>query len=176
MRIEQIVITNYQNYYNEKKFDFVEGINVIHGANGHGKTKFFEAIEWLFENSELDSNLEGLISQKAMHNDIEQGAKVKVSVRITVFQDKELKTIEKSFIANKENGVINITKPSLTGIREEETGERYHVDSPRILRDEIFDERIRRYSMFKGETDLKVFENKDALSTLIEMLDRKSVV
>jgi DNA sulfur modification protein DndD len=169
MRIKQIVITNYQNYYGQKIFDFVKGINVIHGANGHGKTKFFESIEWLFKNTESDSSLEGLISQKAVHEDIEQGSKVKVSVRLTVSQDNEIKTIEKYFIANKENGRINTTKSVLIGIREEESGERYQVDSPKILRDEIFDERIRRYSMFKGETDLKVFENKDALSTLIEM-------
>lgn len=169
MRIKQIVIKNYQNYYGQKMFDFVKGINVIHGANGHGKTKFFEAVEWLFKNPESDSNLEGLISRKAVHEDIEQGSEIRVSVRLTVSQGNELKTIEKSFIANKENGYINTTKPVLIGIREEKTGERYQVDSPKRLRDEIFDERIRRYSMFKGETDLKVFENKDALSILIEM-------
>lgn len=169
MRIKQIVITNYQNYYGQKTFDFVKGINIIHAANGHGKTKFFEAIEWLFKEPKFDSNLEGLISKKAVHDDIEQGSEVRVSVRLTVLQDNEIKTIEKSFTANKEQGRIDTSKPVLIGVREEETGERYPVDSPKALRDEIFDERIRRYSMFKGETDLKVFENKDALSTLIEM-------
>lgn len=167
MRIKQVVITNYQSYYGRNVFDFVEGVNIIHGANGHGKTKFFEAIEWIF--NDYASNLEGLISQKAIHDEILEGIQVPVSVKMTVSQNNEIKTIEKSFIAKKSDDNINISKPNLTGIREEETGERYQVDSPKTLRDEIFDERIRRYSMFKGETDLKVFENKDALSTLIEM-------
>lgn len=167
MRIIQVIITNYQSYYEKNVFDFVKGVNIIHGANGHGKTKFFEAIEWIF--NDYDSNLEGLISQKAVHNEIKEGIDVPVSVRMTVSQDNEIKTIEKSFIASKTNETINISKPSLIGIREEETGERYQVDFPKELRDEIFDARIRRYSMFKGETDLKVFESKDALSKLIEM-------
>ncbi|MBP1838629.1 AAA family ATPase [Formosa algae] len=167
MRIKQVVITNYQSYYGKNVFDFVEGVNIIHGANGHGKTKFFEAIEWIFD--DYESNLEGLISQKAVHNEIKEGINVQVSVRMTVSQGNETKTIEKSFIAHKNNESISISRPSLIGIREEETGERYQVDFPKELRSEIFDERIRRYSMFKGETDLKVFESKDALSTLIEM-------
>jgi DNA sulfur modification protein DndD len=167
MRIKQIVLTNYQSYYGKNIFDFVEGVNIIHGANGHGKTKFFEAVEWIFK--DFDTNLEGLISQKALHNEIKEGIEITVSVRMTVSQGNETKTIEKSFLANKNNESINISKPSLIGIREELTGERYQVDFPKELRSEIFDERIRRYSMFKGETDLKVFESKDALSTLIEM-------
>lgn len=167
MRIKQVVITNYQSYYGRNVFDFVEGVNIVHGANGHGKTKFFEAIEWVF--NDYDSNLEGLVSQKAIHNEIKEGIDVPVSVRITVSQNNEIKTIERLFIVKKSDEGISVSKPNLTGIREEETGERYHVDFPKILRDEIFDARIRRYSMFKGETDLKVFENKDALSRLIDM-------
>lgn len=172
MRIKQIVITNYQSYFNKNVFDFVEGLNIIHAANQHGKTKFFEAIEWLFTDS--DSNLERLISKKAIHTEIEEGIDVKVSVRLTVSQGSEIKTIEKSFIASKNNASIDISKPVLTGIREEEIGERYQVDFPKKLRDEIFDDRIRRYSMFKGETDLKVFKNKDALSKLIDMFSDTS--
>jgi DNA sulfur modification protein DndD len=167
MRIKQIVITNYQSYYGKNVFDFVEGVNIIHGANGHGKTKFFEAIEWIF--NDYESNLEGLISQKAVHNEIKEGIEIPVSVRMTVSQGNEIKTIEKSFIAHKSNEGISISRPNLIGVRQEETGERYQVDFPKELRSEIFDERIRRYSMFKGETDLKVFESKDALSKLIEM-------
>jgi len=167
MRIKQVVITNYQSYYGKNVFDFVQGVNIVHGANGHGKTKFFEAIEWIF--NENDSNLEGLISQKSIHNEIKEGIDVLVSVRMTVIQGDEVKTIEKLFIAKKNGDNISISKPNLTGVREEENGERYQVDFPKKLRDEIFDARIRRYSMFKGETDLKVFESKEALSKLIDM-------
>lgn len=167
MRIKQVVITNYQSYYGKNVFDFVEGVNIVNGANGHGKTKFFEAIEWLF--NDYDSNLEGLISQKSIHNEIKEGIDVLVSVRMTVIQGNEIKTIEKLFIAKKNGDNISISEPNLTGIREEETGERYQVDFPKKIRDEIFDARIRRYSMFKGETDLKVFESKEALSELIDM-------
>ena len=121
MRIKQIVITNYQCYYGRNVFNFVKGVNIVHGANGHGKTKFFEAIEWLF--NDYNSNLEGLISQKAIHNEIKEGIDVPVSVRITVSQNNEIKTIERLFIVKKSDGGISISKPNLTGIKEEETGE-----------------------------------------------------
>jgi hypothetical protein len=169
MRIKQIVITNYQSYYEKNIFNFVEGLNIIHGANQHGKTKFFEAIEWLFTDSNSKQNLERLLSKKARHTEMRDGIDVKVSVRLTVSQDNEIKIIEKSFIASNDGENINISQPILTGIREEEMGERYHVDFPKILRDQIFDYRIREYSMFKGETDLKVFKSKEALSKLIGM-------
>ncbi|MBE7689478.1 AAA family ATPase [Tenacibaculum piscium] len=169
MIIKQIVITNYQSYYGESIFNFVEGLNIIHGANGHGKTKFFEAIEWLFKDTDKDSNtyLESLLSKKAVFNNLENGENVKVSVRLRVSQNKEIKTIEKSFIARKIENEIDISKPFLKGIREKEMGERYGVDSPKDLRKEIFSNSIIKYSMFKGETDLKVFQNKEALSILI---------
>ncbi len=169
MIIQQIVITNYQSYYGENVFNFEKGLNIIHGANGHGKTKFFEAIEWLFNSSDSSTYLESLLSRKAVYNNLENGENITVSVRLTVYQNKEVKTLEKSFIASKIENGIDISKPVLKGIREEETGERDYVDSPERLRSEIFDNRIRKYSMFKGETDLKVFQDKDALLTLIGM-------
>ncbi|MCD8436918.1 AAA family ATPase [Tenacibaculum dicentrarchi] len=169
MIIQQIVITNYQSYYGENVFNFEKGLNIIHGANGHGKTKFFEAIEWLFNSSDSSTYLESLLSRKAVYNNLENGENITVSVRLTVYQNKEVKTLEKSFIASKIENGIDISKPVLKGIREEETGERDYVDSSERLRSEIFDNRIRKYSMFKGETDLKVFQDKDALLTLIGM-------
>jgi len=48
MIIKKILIENYLCYYGQKEFPLSDGLNIILGENGEGKTKLFEAIEWLF--------------------------------------------------------------------------------------------------------------------------------
>jgi len=57
MIIRKIQIDNYLCYYDSNTFELSEGLNIILGENGEGKTKFFESIDWLFngENRELDT-------------------------------------------------------------------------------------------------------------------------
>ena len=58
MWIKDIELINFRNYKKEK-FEFVPGINVIHGYNGQGKTNLIEAISYIstlssFKNSKND--------------------------------------------------------------------------------------------------------------------------
>ena len=48
MIIKKIEIQNFRSYYKDNKFDFIDGLNLIIGSNGDGKTTFYEALEWLF--------------------------------------------------------------------------------------------------------------------------------
>ena len=43
MKLEKISLTNFRNY-KKKEFEFVDGINLITGANGTGKTNLLEAL------------------------------------------------------------------------------------------------------------------------------------
>ena len=49
MIIKDIIIKNFRSYYGENKFTFSDGLTLIIGDNGDGKTTFFEALQWLFE-------------------------------------------------------------------------------------------------------------------------------
>lgn len=40
MIIKQIIIKNFRSYYGENKFDFSDGLTLIIGDNGDGKTTF----------------------------------------------------------------------------------------------------------------------------------------
>ena len=51
MIIKKVVIENFLCYYDKKEFVFADGLNIILGENGEGKTKFYEALEWLFNNN-----------------------------------------------------------------------------------------------------------------------------
>ena len=49
MILKNILIKNFRSYYDENRFEFSNGLTLIIGDNGDGKTTFFEALEWLFD-------------------------------------------------------------------------------------------------------------------------------
>lgn len=166
MIIDKLTIENYQCYFGLKTFEFSDGLNIILGENGEGKTKLFEAVNWLFEGN--DDNLEQLVSKKSIENTIE-GESFRVKVSITVRIEDEKNIITKSFLVNKKSGDdIEISSYLLEGVEENKSGERIQVDG-KILLERIFPFQIRKYSMFKGEAELDIFKSEDALTNLINL-------
>lgn len=166
MIIEEIELKNFQCYYDTKTFRFSKGLNIILGKNGDGKTKFYEAIDWLFGRSSGDQ--ENLISAKALDK-LANGDDVQVSVRMTVNQEGERRTLRRSFFAvMQDDGTLDCKDIKLDGIIENSEGERSPYPGE-AMKDLIFDSRIRQYSMFKGESELNVFDNRDALNNLIDL-------
>jgi DNA sulfur modification protein DndD len=166
MIIRKIQIDNYLCYYDTNTFELSEGLNIILGENGEGKTKFFEAVDWLFngENRELDI----LVSAKKL-NETEIGDSFRVRVSMTVEQYGEKSIITKSFFAKKEKAnECSTSSFMIEGISENSSGERTQVDGQTLL-DRIFPFQIRKYSMFKGEADLNIFESDSALVNLINL-------
>jgi len=166
MIIRKIQIDNYLCYYDTNPFELSEGLNIILGENGEGKTKFFEAVDWLFngENRELDM----LISAKKL-NETEIGDSFRVRVSMTVEQYGSKSIITRSFLAKKEKAnECSTSSFMIEGISENSLGERTQVDGQSLL-DRIFPFQIRKYSMFKGEADLNIFESEGALVNLINL-------
>jgi len=166
MIIRKIQIDNYLCYYDTNTFELSEGLNIILGENGEGKTKFFESVDWLFngENRELDM----LVSAKKL-NETEIGDSFRVRVSMTVEQYGEKSIITKSFLAKKEKANECSTSSFMVeGISENSSGERTQVDGQALL-DRIFPFQIRKYSMFKGEAELNIFESDSALANLINL-------
>lgn len=166
MIIRKIQIDNYLSYYDTNSFELSEGLNIILGENGEGKTKFFESVDWLFngENRDLDM----LVSAKKLH-ETDKGDSFRVRVSITVEQYGEKNIITKSFLAKKEKeNECSTSSFMIEGISENSSGERTQVDGQALL-DRIFPFQIRKYSMFKGEAELNIFENDSALVNLINL-------
>lgn len=166
MIIRKIQIDNYLCYYDTNTFELSEGLNIILGENGEGKTKFFESVDWLFngENRELDM----LVSAKKL-NETEIGDSFRVRVSMTVVQYGEKSIITKSFLAKKEKAnECSTSSFMIEGISENSSGERTQVDGQALL-DRIFPFQIRKYSMFKGEAELNIFESDSALANLINL-------
>jgi DNA sulfur modification protein DndD len=166
MIIKKVSIENYLCYSGVKEFELSDGLNIILGENGEGKTKFFEAVDWLFNGS--NSNLDSLVSAKTL-NETEIGDDFRVRVAITVEQYNEKKIIAKSFTARKTAvNECSTANYMLEGIEENNSGEREQVDGQRLL-DNVFPFQIRKYSMFKGESELNIFDSEDALINLINL-------
>lgn len=165
MIVKKISIENYLCYYGVNNFELSDGLNIILGENGEGKTKFFEALDWLFNGS--DDDLELLVSAKALE-ETEIGDSFRVGVSISVEQENE-KNITKSFVVMKKKAnECSTSNYMLEGVEENKTGERAQVDGKNLL-DRIFPFQIRKYSMFKGEAELDIFKSEDALTNLINL-------
>ena len=164
MIIKKIIIENYLCYAGTKEFELSPGLNIVLGENGEGKTKLFEAIEWLLNGD--NKNLELLVSAKTL-SETAEGDSFRVRVAMHVDQYNETKIITRSFVITKqENDDFTTSNFMLEGIEENKAGERSPVDG-KALMDRIFPPEIRRYSLFKGEAELNIFNNDDALSILI---------
>ncbi|WP_374175280.1 AAA family ATPase [Flavobacterium tructae] len=166
MIIKEILIENYLCYYGIKKFSLSNGLNIILGENGEGKTKFFEALEWLFNDD--NDNLDKLVSKKALAEK-DNDDSFRVRVEITIEQYEQTKILSKQFTVKKnEDNKCSVGNSVFSGIEEFSNGERNTVDGKELL-EQIFPSQIRRYSMFKGEEELNIFDNEDALIKLINL-------
>ena len=164
MKLNKIIIKNFRSYYGENCFELSDGLTLVIGDNGDGKTTFFEALEWLFDTSK-DNKSESNIS-KMRKAEMGIGDSDEVSVTMT-FDHRGEKEICKKFIFEKDtNGSVRTRDFSFVGY-EIVGAERYKRDG-KILLESCFDTVIRRYCLFKGERELNVFDNNTALKTLVD--------
>lgn len=163
MKLNKIIIKNFRSYYGENSFDLSDGLTLIIGDNGDGKTTFFEALEWLFDTS-VDNKNESNISEMRKV-EIGEGDRDEVSVTMS-FEHGGEKEICKRFVFEKSSNGIITKDFSFVGY-EIIGAERYRQDG-KVLLESCFDTVIRRYCLFKGERELNVFDNNTALKTLVD--------
>lgn len=164
MKLKKIIINNFRSYYGENTFELSDGLTLVIGDNGDGKTTFFEALEWLFDTSK-DNKSESNISEMRK-TELNIGDVDTVSVTI-LFEHNGEKEICKSFKFEKlASGGITTRDFSFVGYAIVGS-ERQRRDGKSLL-EICFDTVIRRYCLFKGERELNVFDNNTALKTLVD--------
>lgn len=165
MIIKKIEIENFRSYYKSNVFELVNGLNLIIGSNGDGKTTFYEALEWLFRTDGTSKADTKLISKKRSE-ELSADESADVRVAMTYEHKGYVKTLEKSFHFTKSyDGEITTSNFSFDLI-EENGGERMRRDGLKF--DYDLPSEIRKYTMFKGESDLDVFQSSNALKMLVE--------
>ncbi len=164
MILKELKINNFRSYYKESVFTFKDGLTLIIGGNGDGKTTFFDALEWLFA-TDKENKSSGLISEKRKSEMIE-GDSDSVTVSL-IFEHDGIKTLEKSFRFEKlQNGNVITRDFKFQGWNG--IGSEREMIKGSILLEQCFDAVIRRYCLFKGESNLNVFDNETALKTLVD--------
>lgn len=165
MIIKKIEINNFRSYYKLNVFELVNGLNLIIGSNGDGKTTFYEALEWLFRTDGSVKVDTKLISKKRSE-ELSSDESDDVRVSMTYEHKGCIKTLEKSFRFTKSyDGEITTSNFSFELLEENGT-ERMVRDGMKF--DYDLPSEIRKYTMFKGESDLDVFQSSNALKMLVE--------
>lgn len=165
MIIQKLEIDNFRSYYKSNKFEFGNKLNLIIGANGDGKTTFYEALEWLFRTDGTNKMDEKFISKKRI-SEIMPDESDDVRVAMTYEHKGRLKTLEKMFHFTKSfDGAISLSNYSFA-LTEDSGVER--ISKSGIEFDRDLPSEIRKYTMFKGESDLDVFQQSNALKMLVD--------
>ena len=170
MIIKNITICNFRSYYGKVDFEISDGLTLIIGDNGDGKTTFFEAIEWLFDTvGNLPTSDTKYISKKRSTELFPEETDF-VRVTMSYENNSSSRIFEKSFRFSKTmNGDIIPSSPNVklyiqNGI-ENECKEGVMATT---LFDRDFAVSIRKYCLFKGEQELNIFNKEEALSYLVE--------
>lgn len=165
MIIKKLIFKNFRTYYGaDNCFDFHDGLTLIIGDNGDGKTSFFEAIQWLLNTTIDKGDLEDMSDMCKAKMEI--GEEKEVSVFMLFEHDGE-KSIEKSFSVTRVNeDFYRLGEVKYRGYETNVNG-RERVNG-KLLINRCYDAFIQRFSMFKGESELNVFENQTLLKELVD--------
>jgi DNA sulfur modification protein DndD len=183
MTIESIEIENFQCFYGKlPPLKLGKGCTVVHGMNGAGKSRLFNAFNWCFMNRYYETRTgwqpatgtaaqEPLVSESA--RELHKSFVVSVKVAFEL-DDEEIGitnlTLQRSF---KVNG--NSLTPSEVMLGYMIGNEYKEISDPVQVNhklDDWFDREIRSYMWFQGETldDLVQFEHKNSLQVLTEKI------
>lgn len=70
MILKSIELNNFMCYAGTNRFDFTEGINVIIGDNGYGKSKLYDAFYWVMYNECFDTSKKEFVQTKLLKRQI----------------------------------------------------------------------------------------------------------
>lgn len=170
MIIKNITIENFRSYYRENSIDIGNGLTLIIGANGDGKTTFYEALEWLFDTVGNMPKVDSKYISKKRSSELMESESARVRVSMTYMNDGNERTVQKSFKFTKSlSGEISTSNYSHEiFIQNGVENDVKEGDQAIKMFDRDFASSIRKYCLFKGEHELNIFNKEEAMSYLVE--------
>ena len=166
MILQSIELNNFMCYSGPNRFDFTEGINVIIGDNGYGKSKLFDAFYWVMYNECFDTSKKKfqktnllkklIVSDKAV-SETDEGI-ITASVILTFYNTEKdsvyilerrysVKKQEDNIIEDQDSEeIISFKEMSYLNAREVRDAEQIERIKKNILPDNI-----KPYMWFQGE-------------------------
>lgn len=165
MIIKSINIKNFRSYYGDNHVDFSDGLTLIIGGNGDGKTTFFESLEWLM-NTTVDGKRAENISEKRK-SELLPGESDETSVSMIFEHDGDKELVKRFRFYKNQDGSVSLNDYEFIGYNND-GAERIRQNGASML-DNCFESEIRRYCMFKGESNLNIFAREEtAIKKLVE--------
>lgn len=196
MKINSITINNFQSYFEEQTIEFGDGLNLIIGNGGKGKSKLFNAFYWvlfgriyvtsegwcttdnLYQSSHKALKNYEVINKKALY-DANIGDNVNCFVRLELTTDKNFHyMIERNIVATRKeastwdsSGAWSLTPASLSVNYDSTFGTK--IDTGIMAENKIadlFPEGIRGYIWFQGESldELIDFRKPETLENAVK--------
>ncbi len=187
MKLHSISLTNFLCYYgSNNKISFDDGLNLILGANGYGKSKLYDAFQWVFKDGITDDSTPGrikntsflkreLISEKALL-ECETGGKVFCEVMIEVSDCGTTYQLKRKYFASlKEDNTWVEAKASSFEVYKKDVINFKPLDEDLALTipNHLIGDEVMPYVWFQGEKGVNSIidtSSKDALKRVIEKL------
>lgn len=175
MIIKKLIICNFRSYFGEKVFEFKKGLNLILGANGDGKSTFYDALDFVLTDNSTEKTNVSLASHVSakMFNELLPGEKGKVRVCLEMLNnDNRDRMLERTFEVYKDTaGMMSVRNHEHIAYGSMAGGVRKKMLNVRqLLQGEaMFPAVIKKYSLFKGENALNIFDDKTTLKNLIDL-------
>lgn len=172
MIIKKLTIKNFRSYCGEQSFTFSDRLNLILGANGDGKTTLFDAIKWVFatDGKSTDMATASIVSSKFYSSLPPAGiGEVKVSVYVRHIERDYI--IERSFLVTKGmDGKMIISDSKHIGYMNIPGVSRKTAPAQDLIEKKgLFPAVIKKYCLFKGESELNIFKDQRTLINLINL-------
>jgi DNA sulfur modification protein DndD len=187
MKINRLDLKNFMCYYGTTNtIHFFEGLNLVLGFNGHGKTKLYDAFQWLFNDGITDENNPGqlkytsqikkqLISEKAL-NQAAEGEKVVAEVLADItYLNEDYHIIRRYHATKKVNSELVVAEKSFLEVLRKNVIE-YHPlsdEDARIILQRMIRPEVQPYVWFQGERGVSGIidtSSREALKKVIEKL------
>lgn len=187
MILKSIELNNFMCYAGTNRFDFTEGINVIIGDNGYGKSKLYDAFYWVMYNECFDTSKKEFVQTKLLKRQIisdktikEQEDGIITASVILTFHNIERDSVfilERRYSVNKSDDIIKEDQDSeeivwskdLSFLNAREVNDKEEI---KRIKNNILPDNIKSYMWFQGEQVESIidFNKSDTLTQAINVL------
>ena len=174
MIIRRIEIENFRSYYgNENNFEFGEGLTLLIGDNGDGKTTLHQLFQWvIYGNVKFNKTATNRLYNLAMESALSYGTAFDVMGRIDFEHNGMNYSITRTITYKKRIDDSTVIREDFALLRQNENYDWLRVDRPNETIEKFLPSGLSEYFFFDGESmiaDLRV-KSRDSASKLRKAL------